>query len=308
MQSALAGRRRVSRPSRASSALPPIWQVVGAFVAPTTAITALLYYFGWVRASTTYGYFGVDVERTLGFSAADYVRRSSTIVFTPLAGFTLLSLVILRGTHAVDQYLRQPVNHKHIAHVAHVASAAATLLLVTAAVLLKEPSWVAKTPLIKPLSLAMGATCATYSGHVRNLQADGQANSEAGQHLFAALYKGLLGGLIVLALFWATAIVALEQGLRAAHALERGLPAAPGVVVYAHDNQYITGLGVKYVSLDPANSAYRFRYTGLRLLARTADGGYVLLPRGWVHAYGNPAYVIPSNAGIRVDLQALPAD
>jgi len=31
------------------------WQVIGAFLAPTTTVTALLFYFGWVRASTTYG-------------------------------------------------------------------------------------------------------------------------------------------------------------------------------------------------------------------------------------------------------------
>jgi hypothetical protein len=114
--------------------------------------------------------------------------------------------------------------------------------------------------------------------------------------------------MVGVALFWATSILAREQGLQAARALERNLPSAIGVVIYAHDNQEIGGSGVKLVLLDPSSAPFRFRYTGLRLLSRAADGGYVLLPRGWTHTNGSPAYILEPNAGIRVDLQALPAD
>jgi hypothetical protein len=278
------------------------------FLAPTTTITAVLYYFGWVRASATYGYFGVDVQRTLGFSAAEYVRRSSTVVFTPLAILLLTAVLFLFLAGMLNGYLLAPGHHRMLVDVTAGVQCAAALTLICAAILLERPEVVAHTPLVKPALLAGGTLLALYAGHLRGLVSARPQHRTWNPMLIGALYRGLLGGVLVLAAFWATAILALQQGLEAAHALERGLVGAPGVVVYAHTNQYITGPGVKVAVLSPTDAGFRFRYTGLRLLARTADGGYVLLPRGWTHAYGSPTYVLPPSAGIRVDLQALPAD
>jgi hypothetical protein len=99
-----------------------------------------------------------------------------------------------------------------------------------------------------------------------------------------------------------------EQGLEAAHQLERNLDGTTGVVVYAHDRQHISGAGINVVALRTSEAAFRYPYTGLRLLGRSADGGYVLLPRWWTRTDGNPAYVLPAGSGIRVDLLALPLD
>jgi hypothetical protein len=269
----------------------------------------MLYYFGWIRASSRYGYFGVDVSNTLGLSAADYVRESSTVVFTPLTILLLAALVIAFAANAADVYLTNPGNSHRLRYLANGVHGTAALALVCAVVLLARPDLVAPAPLTKPIMLAVGALLALYAMHVRALILRSQAHREAkSDDLAGALYRGIFGGVVVLALFWATAILAREQGLQAARLLERNLPSVTGVVVYTHDNEDITGRGVRLVLLDPSGAAFRFRYTGLRLLRRAADGAYVLLPRGWTHTNGSPAYVLGPTAGIRVDVQALPAD
>ena len=57
----------------------------------TTLVGALLYYFGWARASTTFSYFGIEAE-VLGLSFQDYLLRSVRSTYQPLlvvAGVTL---------------------------------------------------------------------------------------------------------------------------------------------------------------------------------------------------------------------------
>lgn len=47
----------------------------GRIIAPTTALTTLLFYFGYVSSRAQYDYFGVDVD-TVGLTTQDYVMRS----------------------------------------------------------------------------------------------------------------------------------------------------------------------------------------------------------------------------------------
>jgi hypothetical protein len=296
-------RRQSDRPSSS------LWQVIVGFVAPTTTVTAILFYFGWVRASTTFGYFGVDVERTVGLSSSDYILRSSTVVFTPLAGLVLLALVILLGFRITDGYLVRPAHRRLLKQVSTGVAIAAAVFLLIAGVLLLRVSWLGGAPVVKPILLAVGALLAGYATHLRRLPGGpGRSRQSGGSALFRDLYRGTCVALLVLALFWATSILAYNQGLGVAHTIERTLINRTGVVVYSHDNLFISGRGINVVSLNPSSSTYRLRYTGLRLLARTADGGYLLLPRGWTHTDGNPVYVVSAADGIRVDLQTFPVD
>jgi hypothetical protein len=62
------------------------------YLSQTFVVTGLLFYFGWVRASTTFAYFGIDVG-ALGLGSADYLLRSGTATFTPLLALALLVIV-----------------------------------------------------------------------------------------------------------------------------------------------------------------------------------------------------------------------
>ena len=49
-------------------------------VAPASLLTAILYYFGYVRELALFGYFGVDLG-SLQFSTTDYLVRSVGTIF-----------------------------------------------------------------------------------------------------------------------------------------------------------------------------------------------------------------------------------
>ena len=49
-------------------------------VVPASLLTAILYYFGYVRELALFGYFGVDLG-SLQFSTTDYLVRSAETIF-----------------------------------------------------------------------------------------------------------------------------------------------------------------------------------------------------------------------------------
>src|SRR5512132_3026246 len=69
-------------------------QVVTAIVAPTTLLTALLFYFGWIRTNALFQYFGVDAT-TLGFTTQYYLLRSSEALYVPLGTLLVVGLAAL---------------------------------------------------------------------------------------------------------------------------------------------------------------------------------------------------------------------
>lgn len=71
--------------------------IVGVIASQVVLITAVLYYFGWVRTYTFLSYFGVDPSMA-GYSTADYVLRSIKVAFPPLIRASLTFLVLF-GVH-----------------------------------------------------------------------------------------------------------------------------------------------------------------------------------------------------------------
>jgi hypothetical protein len=71
--------------------------VLGVVASQVVIITALLYYFGWVRTHSFLSYFGIDPSMA-GYGTTDYVLRSIKVAFPPFirAAFTAL---VLFGLH-----------------------------------------------------------------------------------------------------------------------------------------------------------------------------------------------------------------
>ena len=67
--------------------------IVGMFIAPTTIITSVCVYFGFVSTRKYYSYFGID-SNAIGFATSDYVMQSISILFAPI-------LVLLIGWAAL---------------------------------------------------------------------------------------------------------------------------------------------------------------------------------------------------------------
>jgi hypothetical protein len=109
----------------------------------------------------------------------------------------------------------------------------------------------------------------------------------------------LVGVLVTMSLFWAVADYAGAVGQQRAKALAASLPYQPGVVLHSPQRLHIDAPGVVETELEGAESAYRYRYEGLRLLLHS-NKKYFLLPADWT-PQGGAVIVLPEGDAPRLD-------
>ena len=80
--------------------------VVSIFVAPTTIVTGLCFYFGYVSTRAYLAYFGVDSD-AVGFSTGDYMLKSVSVLYPPLVTLLLIWAVALWGGEYARRTLKR---------------------------------------------------------------------------------------------------------------------------------------------------------------------------------------------------------
>src|ERR1700724_2957006 len=81
--------RRGDAGADAGSTTIPRWvQILAAVIAPSSLITALAFYFGGVRTDAYFSYFGID-RSMINFATADYLLRSTDVLFIPLGALLI---------------------------------------------------------------------------------------------------------------------------------------------------------------------------------------------------------------------------
>lgn len=85
--------------------------LAGKVIAPATAISALLFYFGYVSSRSQYEYFGLDVD-TIGLTTQDFIMRSPQPLLVPLLVLAVLgaATVLARASirHRLTSAFVQP--------------------------------------------------------------------------------------------------------------------------------------------------------------------------------------------------------
>ena len=76
----------------------------------------------------------------------------------------------------------------------------------------------------------------------------------------------------------------------------------PSAVVYSAKRLQLDSPGVRETALQDPDAAYRFRYSGLKLVLRSNDK-YFLLPAGWSGPDGS-IIVLPDSEALRVEFRA----
>ncbi|GAA2479294.1 hypothetical protein [Winogradskya humida] len=245
----------MTQPRAVESPLVRLLADVGVVVA---AVTAVLYYFGWVRTRFQARELGFDVS-ALSLTTTDYVLKSLNVLFLPLI---LLLAVILVGYQAHRQWVvpaieRLPV--RTVLRAARLLGWAWVPLAVVALILLATPV----AGYAMPVTLTASVLLARYGRSVR------QARS--GTDPWPMPTRVIAVILLALAVFWCTERVARTTG----EAFGRDFAADPGqlpaVVVFSAKDLRLAGPGVtRTVTLDP-QAAYQFEYRGLYLLERSGD-------------------------------------
>ncbi|MEU6931962.1 hypothetical protein AB0A05_22740 [Streptomyces sp. NPDC046374] len=139
--------------------------LVGAVAAPTSLVTALLYYFGYYHAYWFFAYFRVN-STVLGFSTADYLMRSLDVMWVPLTVLATLGVGAFWGYDLVRRGLA--------ARLGPVARRRATAALAVAGLLLTlgglwstfRVTFLSDVLTLAPLSLSVGVTLLAYARHL----------------------------------------------------------------------------------------------------------------------------------------------
>ncbi len=145
--------------------------LAGNVIAPATAISALLFYFGYVSSRSQYEYFGIDVD-TIGLTTQDFIMRSPQPLLVPLLVLAVLgaAAVLAQASirHRLTSAFAQPDPEPAITARRWIRRGTAGGLLMMAAgfvllllyPLLRDWPWF---NLLTPLVIALGGSIAAYA-------------------------------------------------------------------------------------------------------------------------------------------------
>jgi hypothetical protein len=222
----------------------------GSIIAPVTAISTLLFYFGYVSTRQQFLYFGLDVD-TIGLTTRDFVMRSGQPLLVPLIVLPLVAAGAVLAARQLRPWL-----------LAHARGGAATggILLALGVVLLLAYAVAGDWPyypLVTPVVLALGATVAAYSLGLRQTPVAARVG---------------LWLVVAAAVFWATATVAQWSGAGLAREQATHLEQLPQVVVDTKERLYLRSPEIAESALPPAEGQqFAYRYRGWRLLIQNGD-------------------------------------
>ncbi|RAY11221.1 hypothetical protein DPM19_31165 [Actinomadura craniellae] len=292
-------------PGDGQSGLDRLVGFAGHVLAPTGVLTAVLYYFGYLHEKQFFEYFGVDLG-SIGFSTTDYLLRGAGSLFSPLATVVVAgSLAVI--AHHLLAFLLDQLSATWRRTVWVSLAVLALVLLVAGVVGLRHRGQVVPTPLLGDALVA--ATALGGGALLLEYVTESARTHEAVPERWAAILtstrnvrRALSVGLALIAAFWATATIAHRHGIESARAVEVTLPIRSQAIVYSRDRLQIAGPGVVRTEVGGRDSAFRYRYNGLRTLVHTRDHWF-LLPAGWTRHNGASVVMLPdAQRDIRVDL------
>jgi hypothetical protein len=291
-----------SPPGFESAALPQALKIIGAVVAPTTFLTALMYYFGRLEFAGFFWYLRADVT-VLDLTVQDYLNNSVDGLILPLvalAGAVLLALwahLLLLGA--------LPAGTRRIVLLVLLPAATiAGFILVSLAMadVVMGPVFPASFPQGRGLSLSIGVLLLTYAARLLRPLIAKRRPQQVPRRTPGAVAVAEWGAVFILVsvgLFWAAGSYAIDLGVRSAQILEATLPNRSDVVVYSGARLSLQAPGVREATCQDREAAYRFRYDGLKLVQQSGNQ-YLFLPAGWTHANG-AAILLPRNDKVRLE-------
>jgi len=280
---------------------------ISAVVAPTSAVTALLYYFGWTRTSIEAKQLGLD-ESVLGYSTQDYLLRSMSSMLAPLviglvatlAGLSFHALFMAWVRRVADPADPVRGDRRLLGRIVAVIAGTglAVLALGTAGTQKGQPSHVLYV--VAPVGVTVGIMLVVYALNLyRNVLTAHYPRAAATTTFegFGALVATSIVMLLLVSLFWNVSHYAVVKGLTLAATMEARLPKQPGVIIYSAKRLYLQAPVVE-TRLEPENAAYNYAYSGLKLLFRS-DHRYFLRPSD---PPSRVNIVLPDGLDIRIEL------
>lgn len=256
-----------------------LFRQLAAVLANATVITALLVYFGWQRSEVQAQRLGID-ESILGMSTRDYVLRSVESVLWVLLIIGVVGLLWLRLDHWLVRRLRARALADPVIRYSLRLLPFAWLVL-PAIVRALWGIWQPTAYVVWPFSIGTGVLLVLYGAHLRGMLPGADALAPGRQPLL----RGFTAIIVGVTLFWGVSRYATVLGDSLADDFTHHVAGLTQVAAYSSQRLHLTAPGVRETELTGDKSAYRYRYTGLRLLEHTG-GHYFLISDGWSQRYG----------------------
>lgn len=293
------GRTTESPTGSAAGDLSRLAKILGNVVAPTTALTALLFYFGWSHAYWFFHYIGVN-STLLGLSTSDYLMRSMDGLFVPLTVLAVLVLGALWARELVMHRLRPDVRARLDGFEAVVVPVAGAVLVVNGLSWLLWENPLNRALAVAPLSLATGVLLVVWAVHRRRVQAAVAGGPRAGRARISLAEWTAVFLLVGLSAFWLVNDYSAAVGnSRAREFVARMSADQPGVVLFSERSLSLDAPGVREVRCTDPQAAFGYRYDGLTLVLQSGDQ-YVLLPTAWNPDDG-AAILVPRANSLRLE-------
>ena len=138
----------------------PVVEFASRVLAPAGVLTAMLFYFGYVREQALFAYFGVDLG-SLGFTTTDYLVRSTGTVFVPVATLLVAAVAAVAG-HYLLFYSLGRMGRRSQRITCLVLCAAAVVLLLMGVIGLYRRAYLLLDPRAAPAALGTGALLLEY--------------------------------------------------------------------------------------------------------------------------------------------------
>jgi hypothetical protein len=274
-------------------------EVITTFVAPTTLVGALVFYFGWTRTRAWWLVFGVDAS-VLGFSNQDYVLRSVNALFPVLLVAAVVAAAVAWAVRRTDRLVADIASGRAGPNAPHVLSRArpiiGTIGAASIAAGVVSLFWgLLHFAVLSALALGLGAMLVALAGRLRTNR---EARRDRRTWETAALWA-----VLTLSAFWAISDFAVITGRGAARYTGNNLSLRPAVTIFSSERLGLSGPGVESGALA-SSERYRFRYTGLRMLLRTG-GRFLLVPEGWEP--GAAVFLIDDGPSLRFEFSFPPS-
>lgn len=277
-------------------------QSLGSVVGPSALVTALLFYFGWAKTNAFCQYFGINVSM-LGLSTQDYLLQSIHSLLIPLGGTLIAGLVLLWAHRVVSRHLGLRPDSALWPWLAVVLAVSGAALFVTGMAKYPDTNPTDAVLILTPLSLTAGVGLFSYAILVerhRRHPAHAAHNTPSALQGRPGLSLILVSMLLTLGVIWVVANYADIKGREEASFIHDQLQFQPGVVVFSSKRLQISAGKVQETRFTDPESAYGYRYDGLKLLFYNR-GKYFLVPALWVQS-GGTTIVLDENPSLRVEL------
>ncbi len=286
-------------PDSGTGNLPQLARVLGGVVAPTTLLTGLLYYFGWLHAYYMFGYFGVN-STTLGFGTVDYLMRSVDALYIPLAVASIIALLALWGNEALLPVLRAGSAKLRSRFLRAVTALGIALALACGTLTLLIGGGSSAYVALAPVGFAAGVVVLGYAVQMRRALRQAGQEARATSGWAVATEWMITFFLVAVSLFAAASDYAGGVGVTRARQLVAELPSQPAVVLYSQHNLDLPPTGITETRCASADADYRYRYDGL-VLVLESGGKYLLLPRQWTPDGRSAAILLTQGDAIRLE-------